>query len=105
MGWPAWTELDAQVANQRRLRQDRLREIEAEPAVKGAQRRRMAVATTLCTPRRLRFHPRQKHAQLFARLADLGVGIALGTMLEGTAMFAHDEVHGFQQSALRHTGA
>jgi RNA polymerase sigma factor for flagellar operon FliA len=42
---------------------------------------------------------RQRHAHLFARLSDLGVGVALGTLLEGTSMFAQDEAQALQQSA------
>lgn len=99
-GLASLTELDAQVANQRRLRQDRLREIEAEPGREGEPNAGEWLWQQLSARRDgSDSTPRQKHAQLFARLADLGVGIALGTMLEGTAMFAHDEVHGFQQSA------
>jgi RNA polymerase sigma factor for flagellar operon FliA len=98
-GLASLTELDAQVANQRRLRRQRLLDLETE-APEGEpntgewlwqqlQGRRDDNDATA----------RQRHAHLFARLSDLGVGVALGTLLEGTSMFAQDEAQALQQSA------
>jgi len=75
------TEKNQQIALQKRLRKDRLEDVKSasQSLADGAPLQAHSVAT-------------RTSSDLLTYLAEIGIGVALGVMLEGTAMMASDAV-------------